>query len=245
MFEYQQCTTKQGNWQIVKVKLDIHSDFISRAARQAKQKVLHTIQAGQDGRERTQKLKLQNQFRGMIAEIYAVELIKSWLADSDLNNCEVIRYDDVRTDNFETPQNEYDIKIRNNSNNEIIRIESRSSLTYKRTLPEAIHDLDIIGPYISSTKPKETYVDYYIRPLFDNQKPMKAEEFGEFLKNGWIDLYFVAGCSKKLMVEKGVYKSMKQSTSKYRCLPITKGLDIIKFQQEIIHTFLNQQHTAV
>lgn len=240
MFEYQQYRTKQGIWHIVKVRLDIHSDLISRAARQAKQKVLHTIQAGQDGRKRTQKLKLQNQFRGMIAEIYAVELIKSWLADFDLNNCEVIRYDDVRTDNFKNPQNEYDIKIINNSNNKIIKIESRSSLTYKRTILEGINDLDIIGPYISSAKPKETYVDYYIRPLFNNLKPMKPEEFGEFLKKGWINLYFVAGSSKKLMVEKGVYKNMKQSTSKYRCLPITKGLDIMQFRKEIIHTFRNQ-----
>lgn len=240
MFEYQQYRTKQGNWHIVKVKLDIHSDFISRASRQAKQKVLHTIQAGQDGRERTQKLKLQNQFRGMIAEVYAVELIKSWLADSNLVNCEVIRYDDVRTDQFKNPQNEYDIKIVNSTSNKVVKIESRSSLTYKRTLLEAIHDLDIIGPYISSAKYKETYVDYYIRPLFDNLKPMKPEEFGEFLKKRWIDLYFVAGCSKNLMVKKGVYKNMKQNTSKYRCLPITKGLDIKQFQQEIIHTFRNQ-----
>jgi hypothetical protein len=240
MFEYQQHTTKQGTWHIVKVKLDIHSDLISRAARQAKQKVLYTIQAGQDGRERTQKLKLQNQFRGMIAEIYAVELIKSWLADSDLFNCEVIRYDDVRTDQFKNPQNEYDIKIVNSSNNKIVKIESRSSLTYKRTLLEAIHDLDIIGPYISLAKTKETYVDYYIRPLFDNLKPMKPEDFGEFLKKRWIDLYFVAGCSNKKMIELGIYKNMKQSTSKYRCLPITKGLNIMQFRKEIIHTFRNQ-----
>ena len=67
----------------------------------------------------------------------------------------------MRTDNFEHPKNEYDIKIQNNSNNRIVKIESRSSLTYKRTLIQAINDLDIIGPYISSAKPKETYVDYY------------------------------------------------------------------------------------
>ncbi len=234
MFEYKKIASQKGEWNIVKVNLDISSDLISRAARQAKLKVLHTIQAGQDGRERSQELKLQNQFRGMIAEIYAVELIKSWLANSNLNNCEVIRYDDVRTDNFESPENEYDIKIRNNLNDKIIKLESRSSLTYKRNLVQAINDLDIIGPYISSAKPKETYVDYYIRPLYHNKREMKAEEFSVFLKQGLIDLYFVSGCSQQTMLEKGIYKNMKQSSARYKCLPITQSSDILLFQNHLV-----------
>ena len=235
MFEYQKIKTKLGDWNIVRVNLDPKSDLISRAARQAKQKVKHTIQAGQDGAIRSNKLKLQNQFRGMIAEIYAVELFKTWLANSEFNNCEVIRYDDVRTDDFASPENEYDIKIQKNGQEvTILKIESRSSLTYKRSLIKGINDLDIIGPYISQTKPKEDYVDYYIRPLYDNKDEMKAEDFGEFLKKGLINLYFVAGCSKKAIIEKGIYKSMKQSTTKYRCLPIKQGSDILQFQKEII-----------
>lgn len=235
MFEYQKIKTKQGDWNIIKVRLDPGSDFISRAARQAKQKVQYTKQEGQDGASRTNSLKLQNQFRGMIAEIYAAELFKTWLSDSKLNNWEVIRYDDVRTDHFESPINEYDIKIqRNGTENKVIRIESRSSLTYKRNLIQGINDLDIIGPYISKAKPKETYVDYYIRPLYDNTQEMKAEDFSDFLKKGLIDLYFVAGCSKKTLLEKGIYKSMKQNTSRYRCLPIIQGSDITAFQNELI-----------
>jgi hypothetical protein len=237
MFDYQKIKTKQGDWNIVKVHLDPHSDFIFRAARQAKQKAKYTIQPGQDGISRSNKLKLQNQFRGMIAEIYAVELIKSWLADSKLNNWEVIRYDDVRTDNFESPTNEYDLKIQNNSiGNKVLKIESRSSVTYARNLIEGINDLDIIGPYTSQAKPKETYIDYYIRPLYNNTKEMKPEDFSDFLKNGFVDLYFVAGCSKNALLEKGIYKSMKQNSSKYRCLPIILGSDIIAFQKELLST---------
>ncbi len=235
MFEYKKIKTKQGEWNIVKANLDTKSELIIRAARQAEQKVKHTIQAGQDGIIRTNSLKLQNQFRGMIAEIYAVELLKSWLADSKLNDWEVIRYDDVRTDKFENPKNEYDLKIQNNSaDKRIIKFESRSSVTYKRSLIEGIQDLDIIGPYTSKTKKKESYVDFYIRPLYDNHKPMKAHEFSDFLKNGMIDLYFVAACSQKEMIEKAVFKSMKQSSSKYKCLPITKGSDILTFKKELI-----------
>ncbi len=235
MFEYLKIKTKLGDWNIVKVNLDPKSDLISRAARQAKQKVEHTIQAGQDGVSRSNKLKLQNQFRGMIAEIYAVELFKTWLANSELNNWEVIRYDDVRTDDFASPRNEYDIKIQKNGHETtILKIESRSSVTYKRSLTEGINDLDIIGPYISQAKAKENYVDYYIRPLYDNIQKMNAEEFSDFLKKGFINLYFVAGCNKNIMIEKGIYKSMKQSTTKYRCLPITQGSDILQFQKELI-----------
>jgi hypothetical protein len=234
MFEYLKIKTKQGEWNFVKANLNPKSELIIRAARQAEQKVKHTIQAGQDGIIRSNALKLQNQFRGMIAEIYAVELLKSWLADSKLHNWEVIRYDDVRTDKFKSSKNEYDIKIQNNSTNKrIIKFESRSSITYKRSLIEGINDLDIIGPYTSKTKKKENYVDFYIRPLYDNHRPMKAQEFGDFLKNGMIDLYFVAACSKKEMIEKAVYKSMKQSSSKYKCLPITQGSDILLFQKEL------------
>ena len=111
MFEYQKIKTNQDEWNIVKANLNPKSELIIRAARQTEQKVKHTIQAGQDGIIRSNSLKLQNQFRGMIAEIYAVELLKSWLADSKLLNWEVIRYDDVRTDKFKSPNNEYDIKI--------------------------------------------------------------------------------------------------------------------------------------
>lgn len=240
MFDYQKTKSKQGDWNIVKVHLDQNSDFISRAARQAKQKIKYTLQAGQDGNKRTNTLKLQNQFRGMIAEIYTVELIKSWLAESKLNNWEVIRYDDVRTDNFENPENEYDIKIQSNSSaSKIIKIESRSSVSYKRNLIQAINDLDIIGPYISKAKPKETYVDYYIRPLYDNTKEMKAEEFSTFLNEGLVNLYFVAGCSKNALLEKGIYKSMNQSSTKYRCLSITQSSDILSFQTEIISSLVN------
>lgn len=239
MFDYQKIKSKQGDWNIVKVQLNPSSDFISRAARQAKLKAKYTIQSGQDGRTRTNTLKIQNQFRGMIAEIYAVELIKSWLANSKLNNWEVIRYDDVRTDNFENPNNEYDIKIQKNGTNpSILKIESRSSLTYKRDLIQGINELDIIGPYTSKTKPKETYVDYYIRPLYDNTKEMKPEQFSIFLKDGLIDLYFVAGCSKNALLEKGIYKSMKQNSTKYRCLPITQGSDILNFQKKLITKLL-------
>jgi len=235
MFEYQKIKAKLGDWNIVKVNLDPKSDLISRAARQAKQKVKHTMQAGQDGATRSNKLKLQNQFRGMIAEIYALELLKSWLANSKLNNWEIIRYDDVRTDNFASPNNEYDIKIQKTSKkNIVLKIESRSSLTYKRSLIEGTNDLDIIGPYISQAKAKENYVDYYIRPLYDNKDEMKAEDFGEFLKKDLINLYFVAGCSKKAIIEKGIYKSMKQSSTKYKCLPITRGSDILQFKNELI-----------
>ncbi|MFC2151078.1 hypothetical protein ACFLSE_01010 [Bacteroidota bacterium] len=239
MFEYHETKSKAGIWNIVKVNLDPKSDLILRAARQAKLKVKHTIQAGQDGRVRNNNLKFQNQFRGMIAEIYALELLKSWLAKYKLHNCEVVRYDDVRTDDFSSPENEYDLKIqRNGSDSKVIKIESRSSVTYKRTLTEGINDLDIIGPYISKSKSKESYVDHYIRPLFDNTKEMKAEEFSDFLKNGLIDLYFVAGCSKEHMIEKGFYKSMKQSSTRYRCLPITSGLNILEFQSEIIKSLM-------
>ena len=235
MFEYLKIKTKIGDWNIVKVNLDPKSDLILRAARQAKQKVKHTIQAGQDGAIRSNKLKLQNQFRGMIAEIYALELFKSWLVNSELNNWEIIRYDDVRTDDFASPRNEYDIKIQKNGQGAtILKIESRSSLTYNRSLTEGINDLDINGPYISQAKAKENYVDYYIRPLYDNIQEMKAEEFSDFLKKDLINLYFVAGCSKQTMITKGKQKSMSQSGTTYKCLPITQGSDILQFQKELI-----------
>jgi hypothetical protein len=242
MFEYQKIKTKLGDWNIIKVNLDPKSDLISRAVRQAKQKIKHTMQAGQDGATRSSKLKLQNQFRGMIAEIYAVELFKTWLANSEFNNCEVIRYDDVRTDDFVSPENEYDIKIQKNGQEvTMLKIESRSSLTYNRSLIEGINDLDIIGPYISQTKTRENYVDYYIRPLYDNKDEMKTEDFSEFLKKDLIDLYFVAGCSKQTMIDKGKQKSMSQSGTTYKCLPITQGSNILQFRKELIADLTKKQ----
>ena len=235
MFEYQNIKTKKGDWNIVKAELDIQSDLILRAVRQAREKVKYTIQTGQNGLVRNNKLKLENQFRGMIAEIYAVELLKTWLAKSKTKNWEVIRYDDVRIDDFKSPGDEYDIKLQNTGAQlSTLKIESRSSVTYNRKLTDGLNDLDIIGPYISKTKIKETYVDYYIRPLYHNLKEMKAEEFSDFLKKGLIDLYFVGGCSKQNLIEKGVYKTMNQSSTKYRCLPIVQGLDILRFEKKLL-----------
>lgn len=222
-----------SKWQVSKAIIDVNGDLYKRALDQAKIKSLYTMSASQAGGARTPEMKLQRQLMGCLAEIYAQEYLKGALKNLQLDHrWEVIRYDDVRTDGFKSPANEYDLVIK--GANKSFFVESRSSITRDRSIEKGIQDFDIIGPYISSAKSGESYSDIYIRPLYSYNDFAKGNysdlNFQDGLIAGKIELYLVAGCLKEDMVSKGYNKSMMQGGTNYRVIKITHGNDVNIFQ---------------
>ena len=178
---------------------------------------------------------------GIIAEIYSQEYLKEVLEENELNKTwEVLRYDDIRTDGFKSPANEFDLKIKGINNSREFIIESRSSIARDRSLTTAIEQFDIIGPYTSIAKSGEEMSDFYTRPLYEfipyqNSKFLPTQ-FETHLKNGNIKLHIVACCTKSEMINNGYDKSMNQGRTLYRVIKITKGQDMVSFGNSLIQS---------
>jgi hypothetical protein len=233
LFEYITRNINGRDWRVAKALIDVNSDFVQHCRRATTEKMQHLMGAGQDGANRDQQTRWEN-------------LLKEWLQASGLINWEVVLYDDVRTDGYIIPDKSYDLKIQKNKDEaDNYLLEVRSSVTYARDLDSSLRDLDIIGPYTSPAKANEDYVDFYIRPLYDNLQPMPAIQFSQFLANGRVVLYFVGGCLREQMENRGIRKNMSQGTTLYRCVPIMAAGDIVTFRDEFLAVFRNRDAARI
>ena len=203
----------------------------------------------QAGKARSPEMKYQKQLMGILAEIYSQLLLEEIVADAQLKgNWQVVRYDDVRTDNFRSPANEYDIKLSSKAADKSFIIESRSSMAHNRSLENAIKQFDIIGPYVSATKLKEDYSDIFIRPLYEftpwEKEKYNPEKFSSYLENAEVKLHLVAACTKKEMLEHGYLKSMSQQGTQYNSLKILDGHDIDSLTQLVKDTLIKYEIMA-
>lgn len=226
-------------WHVIRAEIDFTSEQYITAVEQAKKKSQFTMDASQSGFNRNQIVKYNMQLMGIIAEIACKQYLEKIVNDNQLSHLwKVVRYDDVRTDGFKSPKNEYDLKLNQvQENDDDLYVESRSSITYDRSFEEGLKRYDIIGPYTSIAKVGEDENDIYLRPLYEyvdfSKKDYSKENFETLLKHGRIILYLVAGCTKEELSAKGIIKSMGQGASRYKVLPIIQSTDIIKFQETI------------
>lgn len=241
IFESVELSTN-NSWMVSKVIFDLEGDLFNRAKSQATEKSLYTMNASQAGSARSPEMKYQRQLMGCLAEIYVQEYLKDFLLVEGLEKeWDIIRYDDVRTDEFKSPENEYDIKIEKSDKSKSFSVESRSSITRDRSIIKGIEQFDIIGPYTSHTKGGEKYNDIYIRPLYaykDFETNTYSDlEFENLIKTNKIELYIVGGCLKENMISDGYNKSMAQYGTNYRVIKILKGKDsrgFYKILKEIV-----------
>jgi hypothetical protein len=230
-------------WVVAKSIVDFNSGLYKKAIEQSLKKSKHTMNASQSGEDRTSELKYMKQLMGTLAEIYSQEYLKEILSENKLNeDWFVIRYDDVRTDEFKSPNNEYDINVKNTDNSSNYFVEPRSSITYDRSFINGLIGYDIIGPYVSVAKSGEKLNDFYLRPLYEyldfEKKDYNALNFESLLKSGRINLYIVAGTTKEQMMLNGYNKSMGQGQTNYRVIKIMNSDDSKKFHQTFIKTIL-------
>lgn len=240
-FNYHTVTLSNGvKWEVAEAFIDFKSQLYAKATSQSNQKSQFTMDASQAGKYRSPELKFQMQLMGILAEIYSQEYLIEIIASENLSGqWKVIRYDDVRTDGFKSPANEYDIKIQSANGAKDFKVESRSSIAHDRSLKTAIEQFDIIGPYSSVAKFGEGLADFFMRPLYEflpfaSQKYLPSN-FEKHLKAGEIKLHLVAACTKKDMIEKGYNKSMNQSGTLYRVIKIVDGYDVKKFSPILIN----------
>ncbi|HUZ62052.1 MAG TPA: hypothetical protein VMU83_24975 [Hanamia sp.] len=226
-------------WEVAKANIDFNNALYEKAVSQAKMKSQFTMDASQAGKYRSPELKYQMRLMGILAEIFAQEYLMEIISNVNLpEHWKVIRYDDVITDGFKSAANEYNIKIQSENESKEYKVESRSSIARDRSLKKAIEHFDIIGPYSSLAKPGESFVDFFIRPLYEFI-PFASQiylpgNFEKHLQSGEIKLHLVAGCTKKEMIEKGYKKSMKQNGTLYRVVKIVSGFDVNKFNKVLI-----------
>jgi hypothetical protein len=238
-FFIRQYKLKEQPWSVIRAEIDFASEQYTIAVEQATKKSQCTMEASQSGAKRDQVVKYNMQLMGIVAEIACKSYLEKIVQDNKLSDLwKVVRYDDVRTDNFKSPENEYDLKLNQvQESEEGFYVESRSSITYDRSFQEGLENYDIIGPYTSIAKVGEDTNDIYLRPLYEyvnfKNKDYTKEHFEALLKDRKIILYLVAGCTKQELEKMGIVKSMGQGASKYKVLPIIKSLDIIDFQTTI------------
>jgi hypothetical protein len=230
---------KDQPWRVIRAEIDFDSQQYTVAVEQASKKSQFTMGASQSGAYRSRVVKYNMQLMGIVAEIACKEYLEKIVKDNQASDLwKVVRYDDVRTDNFKSPENEYDLKLNQvQESEEDLYVESRSSITFDRSFKEGLENYDIIGPYTSIAKVGEEANDLYLRPLFEyvnyQNKDYIKENFEKLLKESKIILYLVAGCTTEELEMKGIVKSMGQGASKYKVLPIIKSTDIIDFQTTV------------
>ena len=230
---------KNNTWQVLKATIDFESDDFKKAQNQAKEKSLYTMSYSQSGSSRSSEVKYNMQLMGIIAEMACEKYLSIVLKRRHLSSDWLVhRYDDVRTDEFKSPANEYDIKLQNVSEPDVeYSVESRSSITYDRSFSEGLIAYDIIGPYSSDVKGGELPNSIYLRPLYSyinyEKGDYKKQNFESLLIDGLITLYLVAGCTHDELLNDCIIKSMGQGNTRYRVQPIIKSTDIVSFQDTI------------
>lgn len=226
------------SWKTYQAVLDVDTAIYKKCKEQAEKKSKHTMNASQSGAFRSGQKKFQNQLRGCLAEEFAKLLIEQYCKNHD-KNVSVIRYDNVRTDDFTSPEGEFDIKIINGD--DLKYLESRSSVVHNRSFEDGLRQLNIVGPYSSIAKLSEKANDFYIQPLFRYKDYMKRDFYShgleDLIETDKVELHFVGGADYDLMFEKGVSRSLGQGASTtYKTIQILSGLLIDDFLKKITNT---------
>lgn len=227
-------------WKIASFIIDFKgADFI-KAKEQARLKSRFTMAASQNGAYRSEELKYQRQLMGVLAEIGVQSFLTKLLIKCKINEIwGIIRYDDVRTDGFKSPLNEYDIKIVKSKDDSFLCVECRSSILHDRNLISGIVTCNIIGPYASVAKSGENYKDFNLLPLFEyldyNTNAYSHLNFETLLMNGRIKMHLVGGCSKDDLIKRGYSSSLGQGSTQYQLLQIQNSSDVINFARILIN----------
>ena len=221
------------------IKFNFTSNILKKAKEQARKKSCHTMDFNQSSIARGSELKYQKQLQGILAEIGIKLLLEEFFSQRKIE-AEVIRWDDVRTDDFKSPKNEYDLKIV--FRGEEFLIECRSSINYKADIVDSIANLDIIGPYTSDYKKNEKGCDFYIRPLYQYNELKDSIldlEIEDYLEKNKMQLYIICGITYENIIKKGYLGSLGQRGTKYRLIKMEKCEDISKFLETIEKILLN------
>lgn len=229
-------------------------DEMCKALDTAYLKSQHTMSNSQAGNVREPIVKFQNQLQGILSEMAVEEYLKELFNKN--NNVLVERYDDVRTDNFKSSRNEFDIRLhllnqKDGSIGKSFDFEIRSSkhrhdFDKSESLFDSALKKPIIGPYESRSKNQEAYCDFYIRPIIAMPSYGNHDKDAIF-RNIYQDkakILLLGGCGIKTMKENSYIGSLGQNGTNYALVDLTKDNDMINFSRKLVN-FVNKQDKKI
>ena len=232
---------KYRDFQFYKVDFSLEEPSLIMAQEQAKAKEPYTQIKDPGSKKRTKQEVYNAQLLGTLADISCQQLLQRYLDKKSPNLYKVVRYDDVRINEFEKPD-QYDIQIVRNANDKVLtQIEVRSSVCYKMPVVAMIYIWHILGWYTTGTKVSEKKKDFYMRPIyhynrFDTGAEYQLKDAESFLLNRMLDLYIIGGADVDLLVRKGEVlqqDTLLQKGALYQTLPIKQGLKIEDFLKAV------------
>ena len=172
------------------------------------EKAKKTMPQDQAGNIRPPKIKVVNQFRGVLAETI-VHLFLYYKCNVNIKN--IYRYD-LERETFDYKPQEYDIKVV--INNEEKELEIRSSNNPYNSLENYLARRGVICAYTNSFKLSEDFKDLSIAVIYDKTAhtgPLSFEQREKFIKDfakNEYKIYLVTHCATKRAAE--VYGKIKE-----------------------------------
>jgi hypothetical protein len=236
-----------ADWNILKVDVLGSPEVICQAERIAEKKADYIKKNDPSGRPRNRAEIVSQNFLGALADIACTRLLRTYFKKHKIP-LKVVSYDEVRTDNFENPD-QYDIQLSSEASQWIVEV--RSSICIKKSLRGMINDWHILGSYKTDIKGDfEVEKEFYIRPMFhlkrfsENYKKdfYKRSDGMKLLKDGEIDLYILGGATAEIMSSDKAWdeggETLKQGQSSFRVVYIKDGLQTNDFLESIVRTMI-------
>ncbi len=181
-----------------------------------------TMNQDQAGQKRSQKIKIINQFRGILAE----SIVHLYLHFGIGIPFDKIKRYDLERKTFDYNPEEYDIKIVSTDSQKTKEIEVRSSNNPYKTISRYLANRGIICTYTNKLKKHENAKDISFAVIYSNYKhtghldeKIRSKFFQDF-KNENYQIYLITHCAtKQAFSEHGETVNLGQGNTEYIQVP--------------------------
>jgi len=226
---------------------NFNKNLIKNCYKIAREKAKKTMDYNQAEEKRDKKIKIVNQFKGVLAEAI-VHLYLHYECKISLQK--IHRYD-LERENFEYNQEEYDIKLDIDDSN-TLQLEIRSSNNPFKNLSSYLMKRGVICAYVNNVKQQENFKDISISVIYDllnHIGPLGEEKifnfFKDFKENNY-KIYLILHCSTKECCEScHEIKSYNQRETKYMEVPFWKISNYEYHLKNIINNIVNKVNQNV
>ena len=227
-------TNVNNNQEFNFLSVEIEASDLAEAYRVAILKSQYTNNENQYGDERNSVLKIDRQLQGALAEIAVQQLIQKLIINKLNNkfpnlNAKIIRYDEVRTDNFRFAKGEFDLKIL------IGEVEKTIEVRSSKIRNENFQQQNIIGRYENNVKKFEKPNDFYIKPVFliPNKCSAESVELIQHLTKD-LKLFIVGGSTLEDMQNNSVVGNLGKNTTLYQLKTIERNNQMRNFLSDMM-----------
>ncbi|ADY26789.1 hypothetical protein Deipr_1655 [Deinococcus proteolyticus MRP] len=183
------------------------------AKQQGLAKAPYTHAADPGGQQRPLIVIEARQILGTTADAFTAQILREQLPEE----IEVVRYDDIRTDNFER-NDLFDIQLKRGDTEKIVEVRSSIAL-FLPTPARVIPQFRLLGWYSTANKSGEEKRDYYFQPVFilrdrtlatDANARTFPSKSSHYFEQGYIDLYMLGCATRKDLEDNGKETSEKE-----------------------------------